>query len=1339
MRTAFTAGPASYYDVVNPTSARTAKEATRITTTPDEEEEQGGVFPALDCHYKVYPHAYDSSVYSPPQATSANTDEDFSGGADLQHNHQNSEYIKNNYNGQQGAKDTATAANVRTAPAAAATPAPQHVAHQADVSPSPSRLEESELDLLPDLSDDNWLLIFQFLRPDELALKVPSVCKRFLELGYSKHLWADAVEQCFGRRIPVKDQHIAREVFMKIVTDDFFRVFERTSAEHLPKTAECVFSHIVKHFFHESRVSLRQTLVVEAPNPDADGLAHATVRHLCHPFLHDNHVLKMHMDPASRNVMFVFKRTPFLLSTLLRSANAAPLNPQHHRCISSLDGRPTPDGYYQYRELLLALQDNNGTLPDELVKQLEHWKVARDQVPQNELMAEDDEFQRFTRALRSSSCSSSSSWRAGPLVVGGGAADGEDVEEAGEETSCCFSVRKHTYRRTTTITMATKKKINMQTFRRTSRNNCPWCGKKTGDKTGKMRHRPRNRRRRPRGLTEQIEEAERVAGQRQAFEGATTLQKAAVQNEFPHHDDRMAGQAERETTGRNAPPRLVALAQRINPLTNGLTPLTIKAVVRDVLLLLHRLHSTGHGHGNLDASKVVLCPDTGRAVELLDFFFGYGVNKKQAEKLAHDRESLGISYVKKPPEALLSPHHGAGPLLTTQEQRQQQQQHERRMRQIMLQQQGVGDGPAAPPQEVDHDHDEALAQRPAPVRPVGGAHQGEMWMGPVFAQMRAGARQPPEEQFEHVPRQHADHDRQNHQPPEFFPHLTFEEEQWQAEQEIAAVLEQERKRFAAAPELTATAQNLHRGNRGRRADVDDELQNGHDAAAADALPPVDDLGFLDGDGRAATTNDDIENQTRTSPSDVDSNAPPPGHAHQWIPTDKDPPMAADDPERPANLYTGGKEVSEMILEVELGPRNGAGGLRPLQRTSSAPAAKAYASGHAKGRRDGSSSRNDQISTERTPERPQGGSSLRQPAGRGRRPNVNVPWLLERVTGAAIWSPTVGTSSACESSSSSSSAAPASTSLATAGAEASDTRAAGGKGGASASSSGGGKSMWANFGSSSKTNHPRTTASSSSSSCSSSTSVPQLRPAAKNKVNIKAEHNPLFSSDLWQVGLLLGTLCANKIGCSWVTLWLPPNLTNLVLDSEISWIFQLCGLLGTPTNWSNIEARQFPKFRPCALFADHECPFAVPEMKRYFQQQVDEEWKDEELAEMRKQSTSSVREKLKAGVFTPEQQLFIHNLGADAGVDLLQRLLQMNPEERIGIQEALQHPYFDDLKKIEGEIATASLNMQRPPPPQVENRDQQGGPLMDSLCGLVHDFGSCCCHSCRSRGFIEFSE
>ena len=43
---------------------------------------------------------------------------------------------------------------------------------------------------------------------------------------------------------------------------------------------------------------------------------------------------------------------------------------------------------------------------------------------------------------------------------------------------------------------------------------------------------------------------------------------------------------------------------------------------------------------------------------------------------------------------------------------------------------------------------------------------------------------------------------------------------------------------------------------------------------------------------------------------------------------------------------------------------------------------------------------------------------------------------------------------------------------------------------------------------------------------------------------------------------------------------------------------------------------------------------------------------------------------------------------DEGLDLLQKFLQLEPEKRISAEEALKHPFFDDIlssvKKIYGE-------------------------------------------------------
>jgi hypothetical protein len=58
--------------------------------------------------------------------------------------------------------------------------------------------------------------------------------------------------------------------------------------------------------------------------------------------------------------------------------------------------------------------------------------------------------------------------------------------------------------------------------------------------------------------------------------------------------------------------------------------------------------------------------------------------------------------------------------------------------------------------------------------------------------------------------------------------------------------------------------------------------------------------------------------------------------------------------------------------------------------------------------------------------------------------------------------------------------------------------------------------------------------------------------------------------MWQLGLMFGTLGARKMGCSWVTSLLPKYLDSLVLDSEVSWIYQIFGFVGTPVNWEAVE-------------------------------------------------------------------------------------------------------------------------------------------------------------------------
>ncbi|CAD7959738.1 unnamed protein product [Amoebophrya sp. A25] len=979
----------------------------------------------------------------------------------------------------------------------------------------------------PELSDDNWHLIFQFLRADELAGVAP-VCRRFQEIAYHKNLWEHHLRVLFGKTtisakqkpsyshqahqqhlpggpqpqqprttttttapfhqssqkssstlaassaavdidveqlppasayqqngsdaggqriasagpgvdqsasagttnpstgsvVPDQEQReatggavlnsgtastftseqphqegqqlSAREQIASIIASDFFLAWKQGHTEHLPKTAPCVFSHIVKSWYFFSRCTGRCTLVVEAPQPDSDGLAHAAVRYLCHPFLQENRLMRVVLDENRRNALFVFREVPFLLSHFLKGAsppaaagagssatssgvrcegeipwfatllwyarinrNMGQLNRRDHvdhknalleRQNVSFDmayGSMQEESQEQSESALEPLPDT-GTLPrGDMIRAETHLVFEeRDPLPldpQQAVLEHDVELlvpARFdlptgdhscddgggaqleqgqepafgnssskttTRTCFSSASGSSSSSSASCNTsksstlstasagaaaleqpartvinhqendnhhrVGGG--EVEDllplfpvIKRLGSErgshgsgdtpaawrsphdhhpsivpddriqlpgtSNWCSSNPSSSSASASTSTIscssstANSKTANVISSSTTSKN--PLLKNSTFSSSS--------------GITSGQHQFGSTAATSRSTSSASTsststsrgrptsqeradervLEEGVVTGYFfeEEHDPRITTSAPHDHVTASQ----VGVAKGSND-----SALAIKRIMRDILLLLRRLHATGNGHGNLDASKVVLDSESGRPIELLDFFFGSGINPKSTARLAHDRESLGISYVKKPPEALL-----------------------------------------------------------AQLQPPGGL--------PLQTRL-------------------------------FY-------------------------------------------------QVEDPTGSG--TTTTSAIPP------------------------------------------------------------PSN-----------VVPVHPGP---------------------------------------------------------------------------------------------------------------------------------------GK-------------------------------------------------NPVFDSDLWQLGLLLGTLCARKIGCSWVTQWLPPNLASLVLDSELSWIYQLFGLLGTPTDWVALAGRDFPKWRPCGLFTG-----------RYT---------------------------------TSEQRSFVKNLGGQLGVSFLRGLLRMDPDRRFTIAEALAHPYFDEIR------------------------------------------------------------
>jgi mitogen-activated protein kinase 1/3 len=60
-------------------------------------------------------------------------------------------------------------------------------------------------------------------------------------------------------------------------------------------------------------------------------------------------------------------------------------------------------------------------------------------------------------------------------------------------------------------------------------------------------------------------------------------------------------------------------------------------------------------------------------------------------------------------------------------------------------------------------------------------------------------------------------------------------------------------------------------------------------------------------------------------------------------------------------------------------------------------------------------------------------------------------------------------------------------------------------------------------------------------------------------------------------------------------------------------------------------------------------------------------------------------------FPPRPRVDLHSLYPGAGddaIDLLQRVLVFNPYFRISVDEALNHPFFKKVKKVEKEVSAA---------------------------------------------------
>ncbi|CAD7936644.1 unnamed protein product [Amoebophrya sp. A120] len=1000
----------------------------------------------------------------------------------------------------------------------------------------------------PDLSDDNWLLIFAFLRPDELGGIVPPVCKRFLELAYAPHLWVDCVRITYNRVIPRKDQNTAKGELEKIITQNFFQNFVQQHDEHLPKSAECVFSHIVRSWFYTSKCSERQTLLVEAPLPDADGMAHATVRYLCHPFLHDNHVMKVALVADRRNVVFIFRRVPFLLSTLLKEQatkelRAAQLQrlhketvPAHQSCIveaTEVGGGAAPAAVVEEIEVLVRDRDddgdgeegqsenhvlqrvqthlpNNHAVPDveqqNMVMDEDHVQLGAGAAGALEVVPERLRVHHIDLAAREQELQTERNLLPQENVVVWDFAPGEhhrgdeqdDTLEAMDtdmqvdllpsRIAAPASSASHVdHPQHPPLLLPSMAGSSSSSSSSSSSDSFPATTTTAGGGGGLLK----------RGS----------AASRAAARGKAN-HNAGVDASGPAAD---AGGA---ASARSSSSSSSSLFLKLNTLSNSSTVSTAAPNTS----IPPGDQGTSEG-GLLVSSNTTSCTSS-------------TTSSSGEVPLAAASSSSSSSKMPPPnkcgeattaPTALAQTANNTGVNIADPDPRLAAEQAAARNK---ARDWVVSSNPAAAPATA-HDLPRHQGGSGALLAPgsAGGAAGGGAETSSLSSSSSSS-----QQAKNTVGRDLRCHDKQRQAAARGYDfqrnvHLEDDVEQQAAEPGPEDV--NNARKHGLTPRTIKVMMwdvllLLHRLH---------STGNGHGNLDASKV-------VLD-----ETTGRPIELLDFFF-----------GYGIQEKPSEK----LSHDRENLGISYV--KKPPEALLLPSQGEP---GATAPVERATRTPA-------------------DAEVQVRGPP-----ASTLMERANKTAGVTVD----------AAASSSGSSTTSGAETTANPKDTVPKGTCF-----------------------------------------HMNSAITGTSASASSTARPPPSRSPSR----------PLFDSDLWQCGLLLGTLCMNKIGCSWVSHWLPQNLGSLVLDSEVSWVYQLFGLLGTPIEWDVVRGRDFPFWRPCKLFS----------------------FRDEELALPRKQLRAR---------YNAEQVRFLANIGGEKGVRLLRALLTMDPKKRMQIQEALAHEYFDAIR------------------------------------------------------------